>query len=113
MADRPQATSTTTGASNGTTLSDIPGATLAIHPGLALHREWTLICGFALVVVLAWPAAAGPAGSPGDAWTGTIQFESSTPSDELSVINGRLGRKVMVEGTLSLPAGAKPPHAVG
>src|SRR6266705_523796 len=41
MADRPHPTSTGSGPHDGTTFSYIPGDTLAIHPSLTLHKEWT------------------------------------------------------------------------
>src|SRR3989442_12583306 len=66
----------------------------------------------ALTVVWAVPTVGSPVGGVEDGRTGKIQFESSTPSDEFSVINGRHGPKVIVEGTLSLPKRAKPPYFV-
>ena len=41
MADRPHPSSTISGPHDGTTFSYIPGDTLAIHPSLTLHKEWT------------------------------------------------------------------------
>src|SRR5438034_1280985 len=41
MADRPHPSSTISGPHDGTTCSSIPGDTLAIHPSLTLHKEWT------------------------------------------------------------------------
>ncbi|HEV8437272.1 MAG TPA: hydantoinase B/oxoprolinase family protein, partial [Methylomirabilota bacterium] len=41
MADRPHPSSNASGPFDGTTLSYIPGPTLAIDPRLTLHREWT------------------------------------------------------------------------
>ena len=66
----------------------------------------------ALTVVWAVPTVGSPVGGVEAGRTGKIQFESSTPSDEFSVINGRHGPKVIVEGTLSLPKRAKPPYFV-
>ena len=66
----------------------------------------------ALTVVWAVPTVGSPVGGLEDGRTGKIQFESSTPSDEFSVINDRHGPKVIVEGTLSLPKRAKPPYFV-
>src|SRR3989442_5377495 len=66
----------------------------------------------ALTVVWAVPTVGSPVGGVEDGRTGKIQFESSTPSDEFSVINDRHGPKVIVEGTLSLPKRAKPPYFV-
>jgi dienelactone hydrolase len=66
----------------------------------------------ALTVVWAVPALGSPVGGLDDGRTGKIQFESSTPSDEFSVINGRYGPPAIVEGILSLPRRAKPPYFV-
>ena len=66
----------------------------------------------ALTVVWAVPTVGSPVGGVEDGRTGKIQFESSTPSDEFSVINDRHGPRVIVEGTLSLPKRAKPPYFV-
>src|SRR6266566_1913446 len=41
MADRPHPSSTISGPHDGTTFSYIPGDTLAIHPSLILHRDFT------------------------------------------------------------------------
>ena len=73
---------------------------------------YALKYGFALTVVLAVPTVGCPVDGLGDGRTGKIRFESSTPSDEMSVIDGRYGPKMMVEGTLSLPKGATPPYAI-
>ena len=42
--------------------------------------------------------------------SGKFQFESSTPTEEFAVLGGRLGPRVVVEGTLTLPAASPPPY---
>ena len=73
---------------------------------------WAWGWGLALVVWLAMPAVCGAGADLADGRTGRIEFESSTPAEELSALRGRLGPRVMVEGTLTLPADSPPPHAV-
>jgi dienelactone hydrolase len=75
-----------------------------------MTRAAARIAAFVLVWAVATLGSAVGAGLE-DGRTGNIQFESSTPSDEFSLINGRHGAKATVEGTLSLPKRAKPPYS--
>ena len=70
-----------------------------------------LRCLFGLTMLLAVPALAAGA-DLADGRTGKIQFESSTPTEELAVLTGRLGPRVTVEGILTLPTGSPPPYSV-
>ena len=69
-----------------------------------------LRCLFGALMLLTLPGL-GAGADLADGRTGTIQFESSTPTEELAVLGGRLGPRAVVEGTLTLPAGSPPPYA--
>ena len=62
-------------------------------------------CGVVLLALMTWPGMASPEPDLSDGRTGRIRFESSTPTDELSVVTGRLGPRTVVEGALHVPAG--------
>jgi dienelactone hydrolase len=68
-------------------------------------------CRCALTLLLALSAQSGAGADLSDGRTGKIAFESTTPTEELAVLNGRLGPRVTVEGTLRLPTGSPPPYA--
>jgi len=70
------------------------------------------VCRFAVALLLALFTLSSAGEDLSDGRTGRITFESTTPTEELAVISGRLGPRVTVEGTLALPTGARPPYPV-
>jgi dienelactone hydrolase len=69
-------------------------------------------CRIAPALLLTLSAFSSAGEDLSDGRTGKIPFDSTTPTEELAVISGRLGPRVTVEGTLTLPTGSPPPYAV-
>jgi dienelactone hydrolase len=65
----------------------------------------------ALSLMLGFPAL-GSAVDMSDGRTGKVAFESTTPAEELAATGGRLGPRITVEGTLTLPTSSPPPYGV-